>query len=86
MYKLNGKAAVANLDAKVENKASSSLARKFSINTSFRGGKPNTEAAEKYLRGKQLWGDVLTHDVVHADETLVQMLTLGAKKTHRAYV
>ncbi len=29
---------------------------------------------------------VLTHDVVHADETPVQMLTLGAKKTHRAYV
>ncbi|KPY97595.1 Transposase [Pseudomonas syringae pv. aptata] len=29
---------------------------------------------------------VLTHDVVHADETPVQMLTPGAKKTHRAYV
>ena len=29
---------------------------------------------------------VLTHGVVHADETPVQMLTPGAKKTHRAYV
>jgi transposase len=27
---------------------------------------------------------VLTHGVVHADETPVQMLTPGAKKTHRA--
>ena len=29
---------------------------------------------------------VLTHGVIHADETPVQMLTPGAKKTHRAYV
>ena len=29
---------------------------------------------------------VLGHDVIHADETPVQMLTPGAKKTHRAYV
>lgn len=29
---------------------------------------------------------VLTHSVVHADETPVPMLTPGAKKTHRAYV
>jgi transposase len=29
---------------------------------------------------------VLTHGVAHADETPVQMLTPGAKKTHRAYV
>jgi transposase len=29
---------------------------------------------------------VLQHNVVHADETPVQMLTPGAKKTHRAYV
>src|SRR5476651_2333228 len=29
---------------------------------------------------------VLTHGVVHADKTPVQMLTPGAKKTHRAYV
>jgi transposase len=29
---------------------------------------------------------VLTDGVVHADETPVQMLTPGAKKTHRAYV
>ncbi|UVJ41918.1 IS66 family transposase [Pseudomonas sp. LS1212] len=29
---------------------------------------------------------VLGHNVVHADETPVQMLTPGAKKTHRAYV
>ena len=29
---------------------------------------------------------MLTHGVVHADETPVQMLTPGAKKTHRAYV
>ncbi len=29
---------------------------------------------------------VLGHDVIHADETPVQMLTRGAKKTHRAYV
>lgn len=29
---------------------------------------------------------VLTHGIVHADETPVQMLTPGAKKTHRAYV
>ncbi|RMO88339.1 putative transposase [Pseudomonas syringae pv. philadelphi] len=29
---------------------------------------------------------VLTHGVVHADETPVQMLTPSAKKTHRAYV
>jgi hypothetical protein len=29
---------------------------------------------------------VLAHGVVHADETPVQMLTPGAKKTHRTYV
>ena len=29
---------------------------------------------------------VLEHDVVHADETPVQMLAPGSKKTHRAYV
>ncbi|MGP5445698.1 IS66 family transposase [Pseudomonas helleri] len=29
---------------------------------------------------------VLTHGVVHADETPIQMLTPGARKTHRAYV
>lgn len=29
---------------------------------------------------------MLTHGVVHADETPVQMLAPGAKKTHRAYV
>ena len=29
---------------------------------------------------------VLKQDVVHVDETPVQMLTLGSKKTHRAYV
>ncbi|MFC6298130.1 IS66 family transposase [Pseudomonas sp. CCM 7893] len=29
---------------------------------------------------------VLGHDVIHADETPVQMLTPGAKKTHRSYV
>ncbi|AZD60990.1 Mobile element protein [Pseudomonas chlororaphis subsp. aurantiaca] len=29
---------------------------------------------------------VLEHGVIHADETPVQMLTPGAKKTHRAYV
>jgi len=29
---------------------------------------------------------VLEHSVIHADETPVQMLTPGAKKTHRAYV
>lgn len=29
---------------------------------------------------------VLTHGVVHADETPVQMLMHGAKKTHHAYV
>ena len=29
---------------------------------------------------------VLGHDVIHVDETPVQMLTPGAKKTHRAYV
>lgn len=29
---------------------------------------------------------VLGHEVIHADETPVQMLTPGAKKTHRAYV
>lgn len=29
---------------------------------------------------------VLEHEVIHADETPVQMLTPGAKKTHRAYV
>jgi hypothetical protein len=29
---------------------------------------------------------VLTHGVVHADETPVHMLTPGAKRTHRAYV
>lgn len=70
VYELNGKAPVANLDIKVENKASSSLARKFSINTAFRGGRPNTEAAEKYLRGKQLWGDVVMRSLVEqcADE------------------
>ena len=29
---------------------------------------------------------VLEHDVVHVDETPVQMLAPGSKKTHRAYV
>ncbi|KPX28033.1 ISPpu14, transposase Orf3, partial [Pseudomonas amygdali pv. eriobotryae] len=29
---------------------------------------------------------VLEHGVIHADETPVQMLTPGAKKTHRAYI
>lgn len=47
VYELHGKAPVAKLDVKVENKVGNSLARKFSINASFRGGKPNTEAAEK---------------------------------------
>ena len=64
VYELNGKAPVGNLDVKIENKASSSLARKFSINTSFRGGKSNTESAEKYLRDKQLWGDVVMRSLV----------------------
>lgn len=70
VYELHGKAPVAKLDVKVENKVGNSLARKFSINASFRGGKPNTEAAEKYLRGKQLWGDVVMRSLVEqcADE------------------
>lgn len=70
VYELNGKAPAAKLDFKVENKASSSLARKFSISTAFRGGRPNTDAAEKYLRGKQLWGDVVMRSLVEqcADE------------------
>jgi hypothetical protein len=70
VYELNGKAPVVNIDAKVENKVRSSLARKFSINTYFRGGKPNTEAAEKYLRGKQLWSDIVMRSLVEqcADE------------------
>lgn len=70
VYTLNGKAPVAKLDVKVENKENSSLARKFSINTSFRGGKPNIETAEKYLRAKQLWGDVVMRSLVEqcADE------------------
>jgi len=70
VYELHGKAPVAKLDVKFENKVGNSLARKFSINASFRGGKPNTEAAEKYLRGKQLWGDVVMRSLVEqcADE------------------
>ncbi|QVX14500.1 hypothetical protein DB356_07155 [Pseudomonas congelans] len=70
VYKMSGKVPAANLDIKVENKASNSLARKFCINTSFRGGKPDTEAAENYLRGKQLWGDVVMRSLVEqcADE------------------
>lgn len=70
VYEMHGKAPVAKLDVKVENKVGNSLARKFSINASFRGGKPNTEAAEKYLRGKQLWGDVVMRSLVEqcADE------------------
>lgn len=64
VYELNGKAPVAKLEVKIENKASSSLARKFSINTSFSGGKSNTESAEKYLRSKQLWGDVVMRSLV----------------------
>lgn len=82
VYKVNGQAPLADLEIKVEEKASSSLARKFSINTSFRGGKPNTEKAEQYLRGKQLWGDVVMRSLVEqcADEDnqiLEQKVTLS---------
>ena len=64
VYSLKAKAPTWSADGKIEDIEQSKLARKFSINTVFRGGKPNTEAAERYLRSKQLWGDVVMRSLV----------------------
>lgn len=82
VYELKGKAPVANLQLKADRTSSGSLARRFSINTTFRGGRANTEAAEKYLRSKQLWGDVVMRSLVEqcADEDnriLEQQVTIS---------
>lgn len=82
VHELNGKTPVADFGVKVDNKQSGSLARRFSINTSFRGGVSNTEAAEKYLRSKQLWGDIVMRSLVEqcADQEnriLEQKVTLS---------
>jgi len=71
LYKMNGKTSVVVADLKVDSQRGSSLARKFSINTSFRGGSGDTVAAEKYLRSKQLWGDIVMRSLVEqcADES-----------------
>lgn len=82
VYEVNGRAAVADVGFKIDSKQSGSLARRFSINTTFRGGRPNTEAAEKYLRSKQLWGDIVMRSLVEqcADQDnkiLEQKVTLS---------
>lgn len=90
VYSMKAKAAAWGADGKVENQEESRLARKFTINTVFRGGKPDTEAAERYLRSKQLWGDVVMRSLVEqcADENnrmLEQSVTISlsseSKKT-----
>lgn len=64
VYSLQANAPAGSVDGKFEDLDQGKLARKFAINTVFKGGKPNIVAAESYLRSKQLWGDVVMRSLI----------------------
>lgn len=89
-YSTKASTPMVSVSAKMDNTEENQIRRTFSISAQYTGGSPNIEGAERYLRSKQLWGDVVMRSLVEQcadqDNRLVEQciticLSSESKKT-----